>query len=83
MKRRITDLFKKMFKDRKTVKIEPTVTEAPKRTGGLFQPRKKPPSKWIITHNRIQAQRTSKTRKRRKKNKTARKSRQINYRKAA
>lgn len=82
MKRRITDLFKKMFRGRKSVKAEPTITEEPKRAG-LFQPRKKPPSKWVITHNRLQAQRTSKIKKRRKKNKAARKSRQINYRKAA
>jgi hypothetical protein len=76
MRRRITDLFKKMFKGRKTVKAEPTTTEQPKQAG-LFQPRKKPPSRWIIRHNQFQADR-----KRRAKNKVAKKSRQIN-RKAA
>lgn len=77
MRRRITDLFKVMFRNRKTVKAEPTVTEQPKRVG-LFQPRKKPPSRWIIRHNQFQAEQANKIRKRRSKNKVAKKQRQIN-----
>ena len=81
MKRRITDLFKKLFKGRKTVKSEPAITEAPKKVG-MFQPKKKPPSRWIIRHNQFQAEQANKIRKRRSKNKVAKKQRQIN-RKAA
>ena len=81
MKRRITDLFKKMFKGQKHPKVEPTITEQPPKTG-TFQYRKKPPSKWIIRHNQFQAQQSNKIKRRRKANKIARKQRQIN-RKAA
>ena len=81
MKRRLTDLFKKMFGGQKAIKAEPTVTEQPKQVG-LFQPRKKPPSRWIIRHNQFQAEQANKIRKRRSKNKVAKKQRQIN-RKAA
>ncbi len=82
MKRRITDLFKKIFKDRKSVKSEPTITketitEATKKTG-LFQPRKKTSVKWLSKHNQYQAHKSNKTQKRRKANKVARNQRQIN-----
>lgn len=81
MKRRITDLFKKMFGGQKLVKAEPAVTEQPKQAG-LFQPQWTTPSSWIIRHNQFQAEQANKIRKRRSKNKVAKKQRQIN-RKAA
>ncbi len=82
MKRRITDLFKKIFKGRKSVKSEPTITketitEATKKTG-LFQPRKKPAAKWLSQHNQFRIHQSNKTQKRRKANKVARNQRQIN-----
>ena len=86
MKRRITDLFKKMFRGRKTVKAEPSITkeaitEATKKTG-LFQPRKKTRPKWLSQHNQQQNHRSNKTQKRRKANKVARTQRQINHKAA-
>ena len=78
MKRRITDLFKKIFRGKTIIKVEPTITEAPKKAGGLFQPRKKPAPKWLIIHNQFQAHISKKVSKRRKANKVGRKQRQIN-----
>ena len=38
---------------------------------------------WVLSHNQFQAQRANKIRRRRAKNRVARKSRKINYKKAA
>jgi len=79
MKRRITDLFKKMFKGRKPVKAELTETNVPTiEKSNIFQHRKKPPSRWIIRHNQFQAEQANKIRKRRSKNKVGRKQRKLN-----
>ena len=84
MRRRITDLFKKLINDVKNIVKRPNETKIPNIQVREFQPeRKKPPSKWVLSHNMIQAKNANKLRKRRKKNKVAKKSRKINYQKAA
>lgn len=85
MRKRITDLFKSVHNRAKRL-FEKRVKEdkydhVQKKE---FTPvRKKLPSRWILSHNSIQAKSANQLRKRRKKNKMARKSRKINYRKAA
>lgn len=80
MKTRITDLFKHLrnrvknfFKEKpKPIKYEHVKVQE-------FTPiRKKPPSRWIISHNMIQAKNANELKKRRAKNKMASKSRKIN-----
>jgi len=80
----LRDLFRGIFSRRKQepVKQPEPKKEPEKKQTGLFQPRKKPPGRHIITHNRIIRTKSKKVWKRRAKNKVARKSRQIN-RKAA
>ena len=79
MKRRITDLFKKMFRGRKSVKPELNETNVPTiEKTDMFQHRKKSPSRWITRHNQVQAQQANALRKRRKKNKVASKQRKLN-----
>lgn len=82
VRKRILDLFKNIFKgirNRLTSRRNPKVTETVrKHESQMFQYRKKPPSRWLISHNQFQAQQANKIRKRRKANKVARKHRQIN-----
>lgn len=84
MRRRITDLFKKIYngikgiiRKYKTPKYENVVEKQfiPKRT--------KTRSRWLIHHNSIQAKNANQLKKRRAKNKVAKQSRKINHRKAA
>jgi len=89
MRRRITDLFKKIRNGVKNIvkKIRNGVKNIVKKIRTKyeavekkeFQPeRKKPPSKWVLSHNEIQAKNANALRKRRAKNKVASKSRRIN-----
>ena len=83
IRRRILDLFKFLFTGRRSKKIVLNESYTPK-VSREFQPeRKSPRHRWIIAHNSIQAKSANKLRKRRKGNKVARKSRQINRRVAA
>ena len=82
IRRRIIDLFKSIFKNRKSTKFNLSESYTPKISKEFQPDRKAPRSRWIITHNSIQAKSANKLRKRRKANKVAGKQRQIN-RKAA
>ena len=79
----INNLFKKLFSRQKPLESQPEPQAEPQKKGGAFQGhRAKPPSKWILTHNRLVRQKSKRDRKRRAKNKMARLSRQINRRAA-
>ena len=77
MRNNARDIFKKLFGRRKPVKAEPKTTEVKKKVG-LFQPKKKPSTKWINRHNQFQAAQSNKIQKRHKANKVARKQRKVN-----
>ena len=81
----LRDIFKGLFSRQKAQpekQPEPHI-EPQKKTGAFHPTRTKPPGRWIKTVNRIQRTKSKKVWKRRAKNKVARKSNQINRRKAA
>ena len=82
MRRRLTDLFKKIRSSVKNIVKKPSETKYKAVKEKEFQPeRKKPPSRWVLSHNEIQAKNANAKHKRRAKNKVASQSRKINHRK--
>ncbi len=82
IRKRITDLFTNLFKRKPSDADKLAITHVPSEQKERVY-RSKARERWIRIHNQNQAHGANKLRKRRNKNKVARKSRKINYKKAA
>ncbi|KKK99434.1 hypothetical protein LCGC14_2632780 [marine sediment metagenome] len=82
IRKRITDLFSNLFRNKADdINALDTTFVPPHKKEPEW--RSKTRAKWIDSHNQQQMRESKKLHKRRAKNKVARKSRKINFRKAA